>query len=230
MATIVFDYLVPRTGNGIQTSIPNLKDDQLILQRIDFNFTDEEVKPEVEVTIDLKKDKLKYARSYFQIFDSINLNEHWATVTSGDNLELFIKNLSNKDHTCQVTYHYVPSDGIILHSSHSCAREINEKSNSLMRDLFQKQIISKIYLKSETNLGQLRLVPKFRFSTEAISESNSLTPATFELDLSDEKEVCLDFTDKDLLELRPMLAFYRLEINASDLDKNIYILAYGFRE
>ena len=46
---------------------------------------------------------------------------------------------------------------------------------------------------------------------------------------NDEYEVCLDFTDSELVDLRPMLAYYRLEVTSTDLEQPIYLLAYGFK-
>jgi len=226
-----FNYLVPRVGNGFQTKIPNLKRDNLILHHIEFDLNRTNQRPEIEVVLNHGGTSLKYLISYFQIFDRINLSDYWYRLADGDDIEIVIRNKSPQQQELKVSYVYKESSGVIIHSSHIRAGDLNLragdlKESSILSDLTNGWIPQKLYIKSESLIKNLRLLPKFQIQNA--SDANAFID-TYQLIDIDEKEVVLDFTDEDLSDILNMLSYYRLEVDFADPEKSAYLLAYGFK-
>jgi len=226
---LVFNYLIPRIGNGFQTRVPNLKNDNLILQQIEFNL-DKKDRPELEVTIKHGGTSLQYHVGYFQFFDRINLSNYWYRLADADEVELTIKNKSNKQQEIQVTYTYAESSGIIIHSSSLRAGDFKE--STLLTDLTNGWIPQKIYLRSNSLIRSIKLIPKFKIinhleieteDTESCEAGPALRASQSELQSSGP---ALRASQSELQSSGPLSATY----HQSDIDQNEVLLNFAEEE
>lgn len=219
MTNLVFREKILKSSGNTILIVPNLSNNNLILKTIDF----ETEQWEFEINIKYAgNDLIRMTPTYFKHYTSIDLSGYRSKIEDGDKLELHIKpKQAPRDIELVINYTYENSEGAIYYQSTD--RLIDLKESKILSDITQNMQPTHLYLKSDSKIEKVAIIPKFHSSEENLMLSFSCQPKDFTCDL--------DFNSPELLQLLPLLRFCTLQITVSgdNIDSQIYSLARGFK-
>lgn len=212
------EKIIRSAGNTILV-IPNLSKKNMILSSIDF----ETEQWHFEISIKYAgSDLVRLTPTYFKHLTSVDLSGYRSKIEDGDKLELHIKpKQAPRDIELVINYIYDYSDGSIYFQSTD--RLLDLKDSAILSDISQNMQPTHLYLKSDSLIEKLSLVPKFVTNEENLTASFTCSPKDFTYDL--------DFNSPELSLLLPLLRYYTLQIVTSNdnVDAQLYSMARGFK-
>lgn len=231
MLSVTEKVLRSNTNNDIK--VPSMTHLNLILNKIVFNVVENIWEFEISIKCG-GTELIKLQNSYFKHHNEIDLAPYINKICDGDKVELVVKpKHCPKDIHLELSYYYVPNNGVLYYQNTIRLTDFLEPTNSLMSDLTQQMNPTKIEIKTDVAIKGYRLTPKFKSTTLCGPDYT----ASVDYIMPDNK-IIIDFTEDDFPSgVLNMLKFYHLELkldlaenfNSSSTDCPIYILAYGFK-
>lgn len=227
---LTFHERIPKTNSNNIISVPNLTHRGLILQHIQF----ESETWHFEVSVKCgSNDLMRLGTTYFQHSNSVDLSGHRARLEEGDRIEMTIKpKQAPKDLDMMICYTYASSLGSIYLQSSERLLDLGESNVTIISDIANGYVPTRLHIRSDVPLQELALVPKFTVmddSTDGETDEDRMEyHRTFQ---AGESNYDLELDGPEFELIRPMLRYYQLQVkvDTSNVDAMIHFMARGFR-